>query len=252
MKQFLILFLSALFLSCSSDNDEPIKEVSVKIDFSQNWDGVEIERSDLGNLEFVNKIGTKLTIDRLRYLVSDITLINGANDTIVFDAYKLIDLKDEESLKLDIPKKVSEGNYTLAMTFGFNEEDNVDGVYPDLNIASWNVPGMLGGGYHFMQMDGSYKDSLGIEQPYNFHVIRAFNKETSKAEDTSFTVSLGVVSLKNNATIKIQMNVAGWFKSPNDWNLNEKNIDLMMDYEAQNLMYENGRSSVFTLGSISQ
>ena len=93
MKQFLILFLSVLFLSCSSDNDEPIKEVSIKIDFSQNWDGVEIERSDLGNLEFVNKIGTKLTIDRLRYLVSDITLINGANDSIVFDAYKLIDLK---------------------------------------------------------------------------------------------------------------------------------------------------------------
>ena len=252
MKQYIILFLSIFLFSCSSDNDELIKEVSVKINFTQNWDGTKIEKSDLNTTDYINKLGTKLKIENLRYLISKITLTDGADDTTVFDGYKLIDISDDENLTHNLPSKITEGSYKLSITFGFNDADNTDGVYADLNTALWSVPMMLGGGYHFMQLDGKYKDDTATEKPYNFHVIRAYNTTTSMPEDTSFTIDLGTINIKNNAIIEIKMNVAGWFKSPNDWDLNDKNINLMMDYGAQKQMHENVQSGVFSLGSISQ
>ena len=252
MKLILTLFLSILLFSCSSDNDEPIKEVSVKLKFTQNWDGTTIETSDINNTEYTNKLGTKLNIHRLRYLISRVALTNGAGDTTKFEGYKLVDISKPDDLTFPLSQKISEGDYKLSFTFGFTEEDNIDDAYPDLNSVEWDVPEMIGGGYHFMQLDGKYKDPLGVENSYNFHVVRAYNTTTNMPEDTSFKIEVGSVILKNNATIEIKMNVAGWFKTPNDWDLNEKSTELMPDYEAQKLLSENGQTGVFSLETITQ
>ena len=252
MKQYIVLFLSIFFFSCSSDSDELIKEVNVKINFTQNWDGASFEKSDLSNTELTNKLGTKLTIDKLRYLVSKITLTNAADKATIFEGYKLIDLSDEESLVFSPSLKITEGNYSLAITFGFNNDDNIDGAYADLNTASWNVPMMLGGGYHFMQIDGKYLNNSAAQTSFNYHTIRAYNTSTNETEDTSFVVSLGNVNIKSDANIEVKMNIAEWLKNPNNWDLNEKNTNLMMDYDAQKQMSANGKSGVFSLGTISQ
>lgn len=255
MKQYLTIFLSVLLLSCSSDNDELIKEVSIKINFSQNWDGTAIEKSDLSNTEFTNKLGTKLTIDKLRYLISKITLTDGSSKATVFDGYKLVDLSNSDDLTHTLPQKMSEGSYKLAITFGFDNDDNKDGVYQDLNSASWNVPAMLGGGYHFMQMDGKYLNSSNVQSNFNYHAIKAVDNTDPanlKFENTFFTVELGTISITNNATIEIKMNVAEWFKNPNNWDLNILNTMLMPNFDAQKLMAANGKIGVFSLGTISQ
>ena len=177
MKQYIVFFLSVFLFSCSSDNDELIKEVSVKINFTQNWDGTKIEKSDIGNTEFLNKTGSKLTLSRLRYLISRISLVDGAGDTTKFNNYKLLDISKPDSLTHTLSKKISEGSYKLLFTFGFKNEDNISGIHPKLNSADWIVPDMMGGGYHFMQLDGKFKDTLGAEKPYNFHTIKAYDKE---------------------------------------------------------------------------
>lgn len=252
MKYFLTLTLSVLLFSCSSDNDELIKDVSVKLKFTQNWDGTLIEKSDLNNTEFTNKLGAKLTVNKLRYLISNVALINGANDTIKFESYKLIDINNIDSLTYTLPQKISEGAYKLFFTFGFTGNDNISNAYSDLTTASWNVPDSIGGGYHFMQLEGQYKDTLGVQNPYKFYTARAYDKEKDSILDTSFSIETGAVLLKNNATIELKMNVAGWFKSPNDWNIYEKNNELTSNFEAQKLISENGKSGVFSLGAISQ
>ena len=252
MKKIILSIFSLIVLSCSSDSDEPIKEVSVKLKFTQNWDGTIIEKSDLENTEFTNKTGSKLTISRLRYLISRISLVNGASDTTKFNGYKLVDVSKPDSLTLALPEKISEGSYKLLFTFGFTNKDNISGAYADLNSVDWNVPDMMGGGYHFMQLDGQYKDTLGVKNPYNFHAVRAYDSEKDSIVDTSISIETGSILLKNNAVIEIKMNAAGWFKSPNDWNLNEKSVDLMGDFEAQKDISENGKSGVFSLGTISQ
>lgn len=252
MKKITLLVLSIILFSCSSDNDEPIKEVSVSLNFTHFWDSSTIENSDLGKTDYTNQKGTKLKIERLRYLISRVTLKDGNDKVIPFSGYKLVDVSDSGSLTFSFPEKVSEGVYNLSFTFGFNKEDNKSDIYKDLNSADWNVPEMLGGGYHFMQLDGKFIDKDGADSPYNFHAIQAYNTSTKESTDTFFTVDLGNISLKNNATVNIKTNIAQWFKDPNEWNLNEKSVKLMMDHEAQIKMSENGKKNVFSVGGINQ
>ncbi|WP_431167850.1 MbnP family protein, partial [Tenacibaculum halocynthiae] len=82
-----------------------------------------------------------------------------------------------------------QGVNNLNFTFGFSDADNIDGVYQDLNTVSFNVPGMLGGGYHYMQFDGKYKDTNNLDANFNYHAIRAVNRSDPNNlifEDTSF------------------------------------------------------------------
>ncbi|WP_299108462.1 MbnP family protein [uncultured Tenacibaculum sp.] len=253
MKKYLFLCIGLTMLfACSSDSDELIKEVSVTLKFTQNWDGADVTKSDFSKTEFTNKLGTKLTIEQLRYLISRVALVDGKDNVTLFDGYNLVDLSKEESLTFNLPKKVSEGSYKLSFVFGFNNEDNKTNAYQDLNTASWNVPAMLGGGYHFMQLDGKYTSTDLTKKPYNYHAIKAYNTSTSESEDTFFIVDLGTISLTNNSTIEIKMNIAQWFKNPNDWNLNDLDVSLMMNFDAQKQMHSNGKSGVFSLGTITQ
>ena len=113
---------------------------------------------------------------------------------------------------------------------------------------------MLGGGYHFMQFDGKYIGQNLAPAGFNYHVIRAVNKEDPNNlvfQDTSIKVSLGVVPIRATTEIEIKMNIAEWFKNPNTWYLNTLNTVLMPNFDAQILMHQNGKS-VFSLGAVHQ
>jgi hypothetical protein len=102
-----------------------------------------------------------------------------------------------------------------------------------------------------MQMDGKFINNEDEEQGYNYHAIRAANnpgENPTFPQDTFFNVSLGEVTVSNNATFNIEMNIAEWFKSPHRWDLNILNQMLMPNSDAQIKMYENGQN-VFSLKS---
>ena len=90
-----------------------------------------------------------------------------------------------------------------------------------------------------------------MEKPYLFHAIKAYNAVNDSLKDTSFKLDLGAISLKNNATIEVKMNLAEWFKNPHPWDLNERSTDLMMNFDAQLDMSDNGKD-VFRIGEITQ
>ncbi|SEC18185.1 hypothetical protein SAMN04489761_2311 [Tenacibaculum sp. MAR_2009_124] len=252
MKKFAIIFLSFFLLCCSADNDEPIKQISVKFSFTHNWDGTSVDAGDFEEFNFENQKGNKISIERLRYLISRINLIKSNNDTIKFDGYKLVTLDTlENNLIHELPETISEGIYNLSFTFGFDDNDNISGAYPDLNTANWEVAAEKPGGYHFLQLEGKFKDSVGADNPYLYHTIKAYNSANDSLKDTSFKLNLGSISLKNNATVEIQMNIAEWFKNPHAWDLNERSVDLMMNFDAQLDMSDNGKN-VFRLGGVTE
>ena len=248
MKNIFALFLIlTTLLSCSDDKDccvYPTTNVTLK--FTHNWNGVEVTNQDFNQLKFTNKNGDKISIERLRYLISNISLIG-------FQNYQFIDVGENFGNLLTI-QNVNKGNFNLKFRFGFSNNNNTDGAYADLNSASFNVPSMLGGGYHFMQFDGKYLDSNNETAGFNYHTIRAVDRtdpDNLILEDTSFMVDLGDVAILNNTTIEIKMNIAEWFKNPNTWNLNELNTVLMPNFNAQKMMSANGKT-VFSLGEVSQ
>jgi hypothetical protein len=240
-----ILLITLIFSACNDDvNTEQKKIVTIK--FTHNWDGTPVTLSDFNAFKFRNASGETLSIERLRYLVSNITL--GA---IITKPYNLVNVSENTDLEITF-ENISPGTHTLNFIFGLKDVDNIDAVYQRLNSVSFNVPEMLGGGYHYMQFDGKYKDTSNQNASFSYHTIRAVDKTDPTNlifQDTSFEVHLGAIEIIDNTTIEIKMNIAEWFKNPNTWNLNELNSVLMPNFDAQKMMSANG-ASVFSLGEV--
>jgi len=257
MKNIYIGFLAlfTVFLSCSEDNDIQIKTVDFTLNFTHNWNDTLITIADFNALKFTNKNKEKLSITKLRYLISDFTFYNQNGDTLSTDDYHLVDLEKDESLEFTLSEKIPVGTYSkVIFRFGFTKEKNSSGIYQDLNSNNFGVPEILGGGYHFMQFEGRFIDQNSETSPFLYHTISAYNNTDVAnviSTDTSFEVTLSSIEIKNNATIEIKAGLAQWFEKPNTWDLNILSTDLMGNYDAQIKMSANGKS-VFSLGAVTQ
>ncbi|WP_298494397.1 MbnP family protein [uncultured Algibacter sp.] len=250
----ILMILLITFSSCHEDNDDKITLANVTFNFSHNWDGTSVTNSDFNSIKFTNEKGNQLSIERLRYLISKITFYKSDGSITEIDGYNLVDVTNNENLSFSPAAFITTGSYNdVTFTFGFNNEDNSKN-YTDLNTASWNVPEMLGGGYHYMQFDGKFLNGSNEEQGFNYHAIRAADnpgENPTFPQDTFFNVSLGAITIASNTTFNIEMNIAEWFKNPNTWDLNALNQMLMPNSSAQIMMYENGQN-VFSLKSVNQ
>lgn len=243
----------AVISGCSTDQDidRNPEATSLKLRFSHSWDAQQVSKGDFNTLKYTNAHQEEMSIELLRYLISNVSLENEEGEVITIDDYHLIDLQDDSSLMYRSADSIPLGTYkNLWFTFGFDNDDNRSGVYADLNTALWNVPEMMGGGYHYMQLEGKFLDSTQVETGYQFHAIRAVDNSSDNPvfEDTFFKVSLGQVTIDGSTELQIDMNIAEWFKNPNEWNLNDLHSMLMPNFDAQVMMYENGKD-VFKLKS---
>ena len=249
-----ILAIGFAFVACDNDDETtplPVVNTSVAFVFTQNFDDQNIQNADYETTEYTNANGEVLTLSKLVYLISDITFTNAVGD--VFDAgdYNLIDARTGENTVFTPNIEIPEGDYTVSFTYGFDDEDNIDLAYPDLNSSdgSWSVPGTLGGGYHFMRMEGEYTNNMSDLVSFQYHNVRANTQNPPVTTDTSIEVDLGQVSIVEGTSIEVKMNVAEWFKNPNQWDLNVLFTILMPNFDAQIMMNENGQN-VFSRGDV--
>lgn len=256
----LLISAFAFLPSCSKDDDNPTPVVTVPtspaatsanltFDFTHNFDGANVSSANFNQFDFITLNDDTLNLTKLRYLISDIRLFKSNGDSVLIDGYQLVDVTNNTGLTYSPTDDIPTGSYTgISFTFGFDSLDNA-GNYPDLNSTSWNWPAMIGGGYHFMQMEGKYKD-MGNEIGYAYHMGTA-SPSSGVFEQNYFRADLGAINITGDATIEIKMNIAEWYKNPYTWDLNAMHSMLMPNYTAQKSMYQNGHS-VFSLGTVVQ
>ncbi len=255
MKKIALLFIALVsFLACDNDDETatPVVESVVSISFTQSFDGSPITANEFNAISYTNENGEQLSISRLRYLMSDIVLTDANGTEAVIGDYSLVDVGENSGVLLEAPMTFEPGEYTLSMRFGFSDADNTNAAYPDLNAASWGVPAPLGGGYHYMQMEGMYINSEDVNTNYQYHTIRAAENpgEAPTLTDTSIAINLGTLTIEGSVTIiEVNMNIEEWYKNPIVWDLNELYTMLMPNYEAQIMMNQNGQN-VFNLGLV--
>ena len=238
--------------SCGEDmDDNALSNANINFKFSHTWDNTLINSSNLTTQTLTNENGENINITRIRYLISKLQLVNSSGTTFTFDGYKFTDLENEDTYNFTPENNsIPTGTYTLKFVWGFNEEDNIDGAYLDLNSASWNWPTMLGGGYHFLQFDGMYNVDT-TPSPFNYH------NGTARVSVGNFEQNFAIIELETplnitkNATINVNMNISEFFKNPNTWDLNVLDTPLMPNYNAQKMMQENVMS-VFNVEGITQ
>lgn len=250
-----LLFYSSLILcfgllTCTDKDDLP-QAASINLNFQHFWENDSLSNADFNDFKFSTEAGNLISIERLRYVISHIQLTDNNGLITEFNEHHLIDVTNANGLNFSLNNTINSGSYHIQLTFGLNNTYNALN-HPDLNAASFNVPEMLGGGYHYMQLDGKFINNSNSEQGYNYHAIRAVDISSGNPvfpKDTFFTIDLGTIVLRGNTHITINANMAEWFKNPNHWDLNVYNSVLMPNPEAQIMMFENG-SSVFSLNSV--
>lgn len=254
MKNILIVVILGVISlnSCSTNNDViPSTQAETTFTFTHDWDGIPVSNADFNAFNYTNENGDLLSIERLRYVISDITFTTASNENLNLNSHHLIDVTNDNNLSFTPQTVIPNGNYSVSFTFGLDNEDNAKN-YIDLNSESFNVPDNLGGGYHYMQFDGKFVNSNQEEQGFNYHAIRAVDNpgpNPTFPQDTFFTFNLGMIQITDNTEIEVKMNIAEWFRNPELWDLNDFNQMLMPNSTAQIMMYQNGQN-VFSLGEV--
>ncbi|CDF80990.1 conserved hypothetical protein [Formosa agariphila KMM 3901] len=258
MKNSFIILLALLLCSCAEDSDDNSTAsyfAFVGLEFTHNWDGAPINNSDFNQFKYTNNNGESMSISKLRYVISDVTLYDEDNNIKNIYTYpNLVDVSDANSLSFGVFDSIPIGNYgNISFRFGLKDSQNVSGFYTNLDSEDLNIPNNFGGGYYYMQLEGQYfvptaNDSIdAVEIDYQFYTNRAVDTtHIQPSRDTSIKIDLGPTTITDNKILTIKMNVAEWFKNPNTWDLDVLHSDLTPNYNAQIMMNENGQN-VFSL-----
>tara|TARA_B100001109_G_C18857745_1_gene472525 strand:- start:404 stop:1210 length:807 start_codon:yes stop_codon:yes gene_type:complete len=248
---------SIAFTACEDDEDETLIETRIveqatpryqaTITMKEKVNGADLTMNTT-NKPYSNLRGQTFNVSRLRYLISDVTFHKEDGTAFTINDYHFVDATDPAHDTYMPTAKVPAGTYNkLSFTFGFDMEDNISFAYSDLNLANWEWPAMLGGGYHFMQLEGEY-DSSGTSVFFAAHMGTARNNTVTPTtfEANHFEAVIDTtITVAADFSFALVMNIEQWFEGPYEWDFNVYNASLMPVYDAQRKLNLNG-PSVFT------
>ena len=250
-KIFLLIAVLLFAFACSKSNDpEPGPETG-KITFRFYY---YCEGSPLvfDIRKYVNAAGNEYMVNEIQYFISDVKL--HTDDTVIMiDEWKDIHYVDSDissTQEWNVYDAIPAGEYDrISFTFGINEEKNQSLMFTDPPESLMFWPEYLGGGYHYMKLNGKWLDTTGLERPYNFHlgIGQVYDPDTVEITgfiqnyfevnviNSSFTVEKG-----NTTVLDLVMQVDRWFCDPHTYNHNEWGGDIMQKQQAMKLGCENG------------
>lgn len=227
---------------------------------------VDTTRLVYDTVRYTNEAGNEYLITEVQYFISNLMLYyeNGTQ-------YKIRDSQGIHYVDSDIPgtkywaitDDVPCGRIdSVVFTFGLDEETNKSGLFTNPPESNMFWPEELGGGYHYMKMNGKWLDVNEMINPFNYHlgigqtydttgmvtgfVQNYFNVSVFLAVYSSFII---VVNPDQTTNLGISMNVNSWFTTPNTWNLNDMPSMIMQNQAAIKTACENG-FDVFSIGPL--
>ena len=224
----LLLFL----VSCKKEQPAQPGTLTFNIDYVVGTNNCEFD-----TVRYVNNSGNIFSVSRLAYYLHNFVLTNAEGGTFTVKDYFLIETENGENSTITI-SDIPAGTYT-GVTF-------YHGIGPDLNIVGgltattdnnemiWPTP--LGGGYHFMKLEGRYKDHVdSTDTGFGMHLGKNANLVTISLN--GLDVSL---SEEDPATLNLTYDILEWHKNPNNWNFNTDGVAIMMNDASMLKLSQNG------------
>lgn len=258
---FLFTALIVVFLSCDNSGGESPKPEAAKINFHfTQYNGGSPQEFD--TMKYENAAGNDYLVNEIQYFISDVKLHFEDGNVQLLDGWKDIhyvdtDLPETHTWNVfdDIENGVVE---KVSFTFGITEEKNNSLMFVNPPERDMFWPEYLGGGYHYMKLNGKWLAENGTNKPFNFHLgigqiyaggivhvdsITGFIQNYFEVElaNSAFTMNDG-----DELDFEIRMNVENWFQNPNIYNHDEWGGDIMQKQNAMHLACENGKMDVFS------
>lgn len=263
---YLLVCMQLLITACKNKEDK--KEITqaetgkIAFVFIHKNEGADLVKDTLC---YINAAGNQYMVNEIQYFLSDFTLHKNGGYTkqinqATFCHY--IDTNIPSTFTWNVTDSIGVGSYdSISFTFGLSTVRNKSNIFvnPPESFMFW--PEKMGGGYHYMKLNGKWKQNNGIFAPFNFHLgigqtytdstlnmntITAFvpNFFTVKLPASAFTITKD-----KTTTIEIVMNINSWFDTPNVYDFNYWGGSIMQNQAAMSQAAQNGHD-VFTIGSI--
>ena len=254
IKSIIVLLFSILVsVACNKDKEEPEK-ASMQIRFVHKVDGEPLIKDQM---IYTNAAGNVYEVTEVMYFISDLKLHRNDGTVVepaTWDDVYYIDTNIPSTFTWDLPGDIHAGIYdSITFVFGISEEKNESFMFvnpPEVNMA-W--PDILGGGYHYMMLNGWWLDPDEVRQSYNFHfgigqiyendTITGFvqNYFTVKPEGPGFEIVEGMLIVA-----ELTVHIENWFKNPHIYDHNLWGGAIMQNQAAMQMGCENG-IDVFTV-----
>lgn len=215
-------------------------------------------------LIYSNEAGNQYMVNEIQYFISDITLYKSSGSSLLLDAWEDIHYVDTdlpETREYAINDEIPAGNYdSISFTFGISEEKNQSLMFVNPPESNMFWPELLGGGYHYLKLNGKWKNSDAEIVPFNFHLGIGQTIDSTTQEITGFVQNYFRVSLPNSGfsivagdslMFNIIMNAEEWFENPNTFDFNYWGSHIMQNQAAMQAAKENGHN-VFVIYRIGE
>ena len=218
---FRIILLSVMVagFSCKKETIQPTSAaVTITLDHV-----IDDQSLEMDSVRYFNAANNNYSVTKLRYYLSDFTFINQSGEEYKSGHIQYVDTEDETTLVFKIDE-LPKGNYTRVSFFvGLDDVNNETGALPgtteNVNMA-WPDP--MGGGYHFMKLEGHFIDDVGSTSGYAVHMGTATaltSVELEEAMNFEF----------KNHRMTLTMNVNEWFDTPSVFDFNDGNYTMGKD-----------------------
>jgi hypothetical protein len=252
-KLVLLTLMVFLFISCDHKPDDKPATGKIQILFEHRVNSQLLVKDQM---IYTNAAGNHYEITGLKYFISDVTLHKHDGSTYLIKTgsrSRYVDIDIPDSLRWVVKDQIPVASYdSISFTFGLNEELNKSNSFvnpPQSNMA-W--PEILGGGYHFMMMDGWFNNTLAVRSPFNFHLgtgqIYLSGMDTKNITgfvQNYFHVKLPASAFEMTANgimrMKFVMNIDSWFTTPTNWDFNQWSIMIMQNQPAMQIIKSNGK-----------
>lgn len=208
LNYLIIIIISTILVSCK---DDPLKNETGDINFNilYNIDG---ENLLLDTIKYTNAAGNKYSVNHFEYYISGVTFIKNNESKHTSNEVCYINIKKSNTNVLNFTN-IPIGEYkTVTFYIGLdsftNKSNKLTNTIENVNMA-W--PDAMGGGYHFIKLEGYFLDKSGTKQDgYAMHL--GTNSNLIKIEiNHQFSIS------KNTLNKKLLLNINEWFKNPSNY-----------------------------------
>ncbi len=243
IKTILLAIVTVALIGCKKDDDKSATPATVYTQLKLNLlHMVDTSAVELDTIKYTNAAGNSYSVSRLRYIISDIYAHKGADSTLLKLTH-FVDVSDSATFSGISLSQLANGSFDkLSFIFGLDTVKNVTGYFvnPPESTMAWPTP--MGGGYHYMQLEGKY-DSASVTKNYNTHTGPTMGNPYHfyvSLPSSSFTASGSTLN------VNLTMNISNWYKTPNTYDFNTFGDRIMANPTAQTQLQQNG-SDVFSV-----
>jgi len=235
---FIVALFSLIITGCKKD-DEPAPtppEQTFNMNLKFEVDSVAMAFNEIN---YFNAATNNYSVSTLKFYLSQIYLVRSDSQKVFIKDYLYVDAATPPVISLPL-SSISTGNYIgVSFNIGLDSALNVPGGLPATfeNLAmEWPVA--MGGGYHFMKLEGSFVDTSGTPG-YAMHLG---NNMTLCPVSIPSNFSISTASIN----MTLVMNINEWYRDPYIYDFNVDGNYSMGNMMAMTKLSANGYN-VFSL-----